>query len=209
GSGEEPMLDIRRRQFITLLGGAVAAWPLAARAQQAAMPVIGFLDPRSPEALADRLRGFRQGVKETGSGEGENVAIVSRFAENQDARLPELAAALVRRQVAVIAAGGPSATFAAKAATTTIPTVFLVGDDPVRLGLVTSLSRPGGNMTGFNLFNSELAAKRLELLRELVPRAARVAMLSNPADANTETQLMEVGAAARAMGLKIQVFNAN
>jgi len=200
---------VTRREFITLLGGAAVAWPLAARAQQPAMPTIGLLDFRSPDAITDRLRGFRQGLKEIGYVEGENVAIVYRFAENQDDRLPELAADLVRRQVAVIAAGGPSATFAAKAATTTIPTVFLVGDDPVRLGLVTSLSRPGGNMTGFNVFNSELAAKRLEMLRELVPRAARVAVLVNPADVNTETQLMDVGAAARAMGLQIQVFNAN
>jgi putative ABC transport system substrate-binding protein len=174
------------------------------------MPVIGLLDSRSPDSLADRLRGFRQGLKESGYIEGENLAIVYRFAENQTDRLPDLAADLVRRQVAVIATGGPPATFAAKAATTTIPTIFVVGDDPVRLGLVASLSRPGGNLTGINIFTSEVAAKRLALLRDLVPRAARVAVLVNPADATvTETQLKEIDTAARAMGLQIRVLNAD
>ena len=175
------------------------------------MPVIGFLHPTSPDAFADRLRAFRQGLKETGYVEGENVAIEYRWAEGQIDRLPALAAELVRRQVAVIAAtGGTAAALAAKAATTTIPIVFIVAEDPVRLGLVASLARPGGNLTGVNFFNAELAAKRLELLRELVPGAARVAVLVNPANAtNAETTLRDVEPAARAMGLQIQVLNAS
>jgi putative tryptophan/tyrosine transport system substrate-binding protein len=199
-----------RRQFITLLGGATA-WPLVARAQQPAMPVIGFLDPRSPETDTDNLRAFRQSLKETGYVEGENVAFVHRWAENQLDRLPELAAELVRRRVAVIVTtGGPAAHFAAKMATATIPIVFNANQDPVRLGLVASLARPGGNVTGINFLSGELTAKRLELLRALVPAATRVAVLVNPADpTNTETTLRDLEPAAHAMGLQIQVLSAS
>jgi putative ABC transport system substrate-binding protein len=199
---------MKRRTFISLLGGAVAAWPLAARAQQSAMPVIGFLHPSSPDPY--RPRAFRQGLRDAGFIEGENVAIEYRSADDQIDRLPALATELVQRRVAVIATGGLPSIFAAKEATTTIPIVFVVGEDPVRLGLVTSLARPGGNLTGINIFATELAAKRLELLREVVPAATRVAVLVNPANAvSTETTLREVGAAARAIGLQIQVLNAN
>jgi putative ABC transport system substrate-binding protein len=154
------------KEAATLLGGAAVAWPLAARAQQQSVPAIGFLASQLPDAITDRLRGFRQGLKDTGYVEGENVAIVYRFAENQDERLPALAAELVSRRVAVIATAGTPPTFAAKAATTTLPVVFLVGDDPARLGLVTNLSRPGGNITGVNILNSELAGKRLRTCAE-------------------------------------------
>src|SRR5262245_9907104 len=198
-----------RREFITLLGGAAAAWPLAARAQPG-MPVIGFLYSLSPEPVADRLRGFRQGLKGAGYVEGENVGVVYRFAENRVDRLPELATDLVRRQVAVIAAGNTLSASAARAATSTIPIVFSVNEDPVRLGLVAGLARPGGNLTGINFLGTELAAKRLELLHELVPAATRVALLVNPANAaNTETTLRDVETAARAKGLQIQVLNAS
>ena len=202
-------VTIGRRELLAALGGA-AALPLAARAQQPAMPVIGFLGTGSPEVLADRLRAFRQGLSEAGYVEAENVAIVYRFAENQTDRLPELAADLVRRKVAVIATGGPPATFAAQAATASIPITFLVADDPVRLGLAVSLSRPGSNMTGINVFNAEVAAKRLELLRDLVPGVARIAVLANAADATMmETQLRDVDTAARAMALHMQTLKAD
>src|SRR5262245_37882129 len=206
------MLDIRRRQFITLLGGAAAAWPLAARAQQPAMPVIGVLDARSPGSIEEgTLRGFRQGLKESGYVEGENLALEYRWANNQIDRLPALAAELVRRRVAVIAtSGGPAVAFAAKAATTTIPIVFIVNEDPVSLGLVAGLARPGGNATGVNIFTAELTAKRLDLLRELVPGAARVGVLVNPAQATSaESTLRDVAAAARITGLQIKLLNAS
>jgi len=201
---------MKRRTFITLLGGATG-WPLAARAQQSAIPVIGFLHPGSPAMLAERERGFRQGLKETGFVEGENVAIEYRWADNQLDRLPALASELVRRQVAVIAApGGAPAALAAKAATATVPIVFLVGDDPVRHGLVASLAAPGGNVTGINLFNAELSAKRLELLRMLVPATTRMAVLVNPTNpASTEATLRDLGLAGRAVGVQISVLNAS
>jgi putative ABC transport system substrate-binding protein len=199
---------VRRRAFITLVGGAAVAWPLAARAQPLAMPVIGLLHPASPDTLAHRLRGLRQGLKETGFVEGENVTIEQRWAENQMDRLPALAAELVRRQVSVIAAFGPAA-FAAKAATTMIPIVFGIPDDPVRLGLVTNLARPDANLTGINFFTVELTAKRLGLLRELVPAATRVAVLVNPTSPDAETTLRDVEPAARAMGLQIRVLHAS
>jgi putative ABC transport system substrate-binding protein len=197
---------VRRREFITLLGGA-AAWPLLARAQQP-MPVIGLLDPRSSHLLATPSHGFRLGLKDTGYVEGENVAFEYRWAENQ---LPMLAAELVRREVAVIvASGGPFVVSAAKAATTTIPIIFLATEDPVRLGFVASLARPGGNLTGINFFSGELTAKRLELLRALVPAVTSVGVLVNPANATgTENTLRDVDLAARAMGLQIQVVRAS
>jgi putative ABC transport system substrate-binding protein len=199
---------MRRRAFITLIGGAAAAWPLAARGQQPAMPVVGFLDSQSPGTFADLvLRAFRQGLKDTGHVEGENVAIEYRWADNQIDRLQELAAELVRRPVAVIIAGAPPAALAAKAATTTIPIVFGMGDDPVKIGLVASLARPGGNLTGINFFSSELAAKRMELLRQMVPSAARIAMMVDPAFTLTEFQVRDAETAARAMGMQIQVLN--
>jgi putative tryptophan/tyrosine transport system substrate-binding protein len=175
------------------------------------MRVVGLLDQRSPDELADRLRGFRQGLRDSGFIEGQNVTIDYRWAENKLDRLPDLAADLVRRQVVVIATtSGVSPTLAAKAATTTIPVVFVVGDDPVKLGLVTNLARPTGNLTGINFFSGELGAKRLELLRELVPGATRVAVLVSPANANyAEATLNEVGTSARSMGLQIQVLKAS
>jgi putative ABC transport system substrate-binding protein len=205
------MSDMKRREFIALIGsGAAAACPLAARAQQPAMLVVGLLNSTSPDGSAERLRAFRQGLKDTGYVERENVAIDYRWADNQIDRLPSLAAELVRRQVAVIAAPSTISAQAAKAVTTTIPIVFLAGEDPVGLGLVTSLARPGGNLTGINLFSGELTAKRLELLREMVPGAARIVVLVNPASAQTtETTLRDVQLAGRAMGLQIQVLNAS
>jgi putative ABC transport system substrate-binding protein len=199
---------MRRREFITGLGGAAAAWPPAASAQQPAMPVIGFLDSRSAEAIPERLRSYRQGLRETGYIEGENVAIIHRFAENKVERLPELAGDLVRRQVAIIGTAGDDVALVAKAATTTIPIVFIASQDPVKLGLVTSLARPAANMTGVNFFAGEVLAKRLELLRELVPGTSRMAVFVNPENAiRAETQVSELQAAARAMGLQLRVFN--
>jgi putative ABC transport system substrate-binding protein len=209
--GHMRLNHLKRREFIALLGGVAAAWPLAARAQQSAMPVIGFLDPRSADAITDRLRAFRQGLKDTGYVEGQNVTIAYRFAENQTDHLPALAAELVRRHVGVIVTpGGVPSTLAAKVATTTIPVVFAIAEDPVKLGLVASLARPDGNLTGINFVSGELTAKRLELLRELVPAATHVAVLVNPTNATgAETTLRDMAAAARTMRLQLQVLQAS
>jgi ABC-type uncharacterized transport system substrate-binding protein len=198
---------MRRRQFLSVLGGA-AAWSLAARAQSA-MPVVGFLSSQYLEGYREPLRGFRQGLKESGYVEGENVAIEYRWAENQTARLPALAAELIHRGIAVMTAMDSPTVLAAKASTMTIPIVFNTGEDPVRLGLVTSLARPGGNLTGVNFFAAELAAKRLGLLRELLPEAARIGVIVNPDHATiTESTLRDLEPAAREAMFQIRVLNA-
>ena len=199
---------MQRREFVTLLGGAAAVWPLAARAQQPVMPVIGFLSPGSPEADTDRMNAVRRGLAEVGYVEGQNVAIEYRGAQHQHDRLPALAADLVTRQVAVIVVVSASGALAAKAATNTIPIVFSIGADPVRLSLVASLNRPGGNITGVYLLNSAVMGKRLELLRELVPAARVIGYLANPKSAVTEPETKELHEAARALGVELRVLNA-
>ena len=201
---------MRRREFITLIGGAAATWPIAARAQQPALPVVGFIRDGSADANARFAAAFRKGLNETGYVDGQNVTIEYHWLEGQYDRLPALMADLVGRRVAVIATPGIVPTLAAKAATTTIPIVFGVGDDPVRLGLVTNLARPGGNATGINFFVNEVAAKRLRLLHDLVPKAVRIAVLVNLAKASTEEfTLRAVQEAAPTLGLKIQILNAS
>ena len=202
--------QLKRREFITFVGSAAAAWPFTAHAQQGAMPVIGFLNPTSPEAITEPMRSFRQSLKDAGYVEGESVTIEYRWADNQMERLPAMAVELVRRRVAVIVAtGGPSLALAAKAATAAIPIVFNVAEDPVDLGLVASLARPGGNLTGVNILAAELTAKRLELLRELVPGATRVAVFIDPDNPVALSTLKELEAVAQIMGLQIQVLRAS
>jgi len=203
-------IHIRRREFILTLGGAAAAWPLAARAQQAAMPVIGFLRPTSAESVAHLLVAFREGLKEAGFVEGQNVTIDYRWVQGQDDRLPEIAADLVRRQVAAIVTPGSTASaFAAKAATKTIPIVFSSGIDPVKSGLVASINRPGGNVTGIYQWAGDLAAKRFEILHELVPAINEIAVIVNPASFEAESVMKEVELAAGTLGLKTKALAAS
>jgi putative ABC transport system substrate-binding protein len=200
---------MKRREFITLLSGAAATWPLGARAQQPAMPVVAFIRDGSADAAARYVAAFRKGLNETGYVEGQNVAVEYHWLEGHYDRLPALLADLVRRQVAVIATPGALPSRAAKAATTTIPIIFGVGEDPVQFGLVASLARPGGNATGINFFASEVVAKRLRLLHDLVPKAVRVAVLVNPGNPSVaETTVREVQEAAATIGLQIQILNA-
>jgi len=200
---------VKRREFIAGLSGA-AAWPLVAQAQQPAMPVIGYLNVRGPDDSPELLRAFREGLKLEGFVEGENVLILSRFADNQMDRLPDLAADLVRRQVAIIATtGGIKPATAAKQATSTIPILFTTAEDPVRTGLVASLARPGGNLTGANFLSAELVGKRLELLHQLIPKAVRLALLVNPNGPTPEITLRDAQRAADAMGLRLQVHRAS
>jgi putative tryptophan/tyrosine transport system substrate-binding protein len=200
---------MKRRDFITLLGGAAAAWPLAARAQQPAMPVIGFLHAASLETEVRGLAEFRKGLSEIGYVEGQNVMIVYRSAEGQADRLPALAADMVQRRVAVVVTVANNAAVAAKATTTTIPIVFTVGGDPIKMGLVDSLNRPGGNITGVSFLSSDIIAKMLEALHELMPKAARIAALVNPTNQNAAADTKEADAAARTLGLELQVLNAS
>src|SRR5262245_61588897 len=203
------MIDMRRRDFVTLLGGTAAAWPLAARAQQPAMPVVGWLGSETRKAEDSRVVPFREGLKDGGYSEGQNVTIEYRFADGHYDRLPALAADLVHRPVNVIALTGQPAALAAKAATTTISIIFQVADDPVQLGLVASLSRPGGNMTGVTSLNVELVPKQLELLHELVPLATVMALVVNPASpARAESNTRQAQVAARRLGLKLHVLHA-
>jgi putative tryptophan/tyrosine transport system substrate-binding protein len=199
---------MKRREFIAGFGSA-AAWPLAARAQQQAMPVIGFLNPATPEAVAEPIRGLRQGLKDSGYVEGENLTIEYRWADNQAERLPAMAAELVRRRVSlIVATGGGQAPLAAKAATTALPIVFNTADDPVSLGLVVSLAQPGGNVTGVSILSTELTAKRLELLHALVPSAIRIAALINPGEPAGDVALRELEAAGAAIGLQVRILKA-
>jgi putative tryptophan/tyrosine transport system substrate-binding protein len=199
---------MKRREFITLFGGAAAAWPLAARAQQGAMPVIGLLSSRAKDESVRLLAAFQRGLSETGYVEGQNVAIEYRWAQNDITRLPELAADLARRQVAVIVAANGTAALAASAATTTIPIVFSTAGDPVQMGLVANLNRPGGNATGVTNMQMEVSAKRLALLHELLPRAARFAVLVNPNSRNAKFEITEAQAAGSAIGREIDVLTA-